>query len=75
MLKILYTLITLITLLFFKPAETPARLNKKADKPIIKIPPLTLLFIIGVITIFIIATIIIFQTGSLESTRIYNNRL
>lgn len=87
--RIFYLIYSLILLIFTKEKESieePVRLYKIEEKPkpskikkfinkIKKLDPLTICVIIGVIVLFIISTIIIFHTGSMESTRLYNNRL
>ena len=65
-------------LIMANPKDEPVRLDKQETKhrQYFKFLNYTnLLIILVVIILFIISAYIIFKTGSLESTRLYNNRL
>ena len=65
-------------LIMANPKDEPVRLDKQETKhrQYFKFLNYTnLLIILVVIILFSISAYIIFKTGSLESTRLYNNRL
>ena len=77
-------LLTLLSSIHKSNVEEPVRLEKPTNKKSIKyrfktemkkIDWKVIVFIIIVIGLFIITSLIIFKTGSLESTQTYNNRL
>lgn len=57
------------------PKKPKTSLTKKIKKELHNIDWKVIIFIIIVMLIFLISSIIIFKTGSMESTQLYNNRL